>query len=47
MWWPIQLSVNLAENNMDCKILTQVEVVLHAVAEDQDTANGVDQGCSN
>lgn len=25
--------------------LTQVEVVLHAVAHDQDTGNGVEQSC--
>jgi hypothetical protein len=29
-----------------CRLLTQVEVVLHAVAEDKDTTNGVDKGCS-
>lgn len=26
-------------------VLTQVEVVLHAVAHDQDTGNGVEQSC--
>lgn len=26
---------------------TEVEVVLHAVTEDQDTGNGVDKGCIN
>jgi hypothetical protein len=26
-------------------VLTQVEVVLHAVAHDQDTSNGVEQSC--
>jgi hypothetical protein len=26
-------------------VLTQVEVVLHAVAHDQDSGNGVEQSC--